>query len=385
MLKPLSRIVIKLGTNVVIEDGKDTPAFDRLRTIGKGIATLRAQGTDVVIVSSGAIGLGRNILKGKIGGTLPEKQVCATVGQAALMDLWKTILSEHSLIPAQLLLTAYDFERRESYLNVHQTIDTMLSMGIVPVINENDATSISEIRENSESSFGDNDRLSALVAARIEAQRLLILTTTDGVYTDNPETNPSAHAIKSIETLEELDQIVTTGTSSGGRGGMRAKLHAVRIAAQCGVTVQISSGFIPSPLEYALEKNGGTIVSAQGSVPLRKGWIGHSSGYRGVIVINQGAREALLLSGSSLLPVGITDIRGDFARFDVVQVEDDQGHLIGRGLASFSSGDLKRFRGLKSSEIIKLPGVPSTLNAGNTEAIHRDNLVIFQAERDEQL
>ena len=166
---------------------------------------------------------------------------------------------------------------------------------------------------------------------------------------------------------------------------MRAKLQAVRIAASCGVTVQISSGFVPSPIEHALEHHGGTTVLAQRAVPLRKGWIGHSSGYRGVIVINQGARQALLLSGSSLLPVGITEIRGEFARFEVVQIEDDAGNLIGRGLASFSADDLKRFRGLKSSEILKLPGVPNSLTPGNTEAIHRDNLVLFEGERDEQL
>lgn len=379
MLGPLKRIVIKLGTNVVIEDGGDLPALERLRGIVRDIAALRLQGTEIVIVSSGAVGLGRNILKGKIGASLLEKQVSATVGQTALMDLWTRLLAEHSLVPAQLLLTAFDFERRESYLNVHQTIDELLDLGIIPIINENDATSVSEIREDSQLSFGDNDRLSALVSARIGAQRLLILTTTDGVFSDNPETNPEAKKIETVSTLEELNRITTTGTSSAGRGGMAAKLEAVRIASLCGVTVQIASGFLPSPVSRAVENNAGTTITAQRSVPLRKGWIGHSSGYRGVLVINQGAKQALLLSGSSLLAVGIVKIRGEFARFDVVQVEDSEGNQIGRGLSSFSSHDLQRFIGLKSKEIIKLLGKGSD-DSVSTEAIHRDNLVLFLDE-----
>lgn len=379
MLTGVSRVVIKLGTNVVIGDG-DTPALERLQAIAKSIATLVSNKVHVVVVSSGAVGLGRNILKGRIGKSLLDKQVCATVGQAALMDLWKKILGEHNLVSAQLLLTAHDFERRESYLNVHQTLDELLSLGIIPIINENDATSVSEIKENSESSFGDNDRLSALVAARIGAQRLLILTSTDGIYTDNPETNPEAKAIAQVTTLDELDRIVTSGTSSGGRGGMRAKLEAVRIASRCGVTVQIASGFIPNPVERAFVESRGTIVNAQRSVPLRKGWIGHSSGYRGVLVVNEGARQALLLAGSSLLPVGVTEVRGDFSPFDVVQIEDTEGNQLGRGLASFSSFDLKRFCGLKSAEVLKLLG---DKGGKATEAVHRDNLVLFQGETDE--
>lgn len=374
----LKRIVIKLGTNVVIEDGKDLPALERLRTIVSDIAALHKQGTEVVVVSSGAVGLGRDLLKGKVGRSLLEKQVCATVGQTALMDLWTRLLGEHQILPAQLLLTAHDFERRESYLNVHQTIDQLLEIGVVPVINENDATSVSEIREDTQSSFGDNDRLSALVSARIGAQRLLILTTTDGVYSDNPETNPNAQRLERVSTLEELNTITTTGTSTGGRGGMRAKLEAVRIASLCGVTVQIATGFVPSPVSRALAQDAGTIISAQRSVPLRKGWIGHSSGYRGVLVINQGARQALLLSGSSLLPVGIVKLRGEFSRFDVVQIEDEEGNQIGRGLSSFSSHDLQRYTGKKSAEIALLAGSATI----STEAVHRDNLVLFLDESD---
>lgn len=373
---PVKRIVIKLGTNVVIEDGGDVPATARLQGIASGIARLCAAGVEVVVVSSGAVGLGRDLLRGKIGKTLVEKQVSATVGQAALMDLWKRLLAGHNLIPAQLLLTGHDFERRESYLNVHQTLDQLLELGIVPIINENDATSVSEIRENSQQSFGDNDRLSALVAARIGAQRLLILTTTDGVYTDNPESNPNAQKIEAISSIEALDTIVTTGSSSGGRGGMRAKLEAVRIASLCGVTVQIVSGFLPRPVERALDQNAGTIIAAQRAVPLRKSWIGHSSGYRGVVVINQGAKQALLLNGSSLLPVGVVEVRGEFSRSDVVQIEDDQGNQIGRGLSSFSSQDLLRFRGLKSAEVTRISDTQSV------EAIHRDNLVLFVEEPD---
>jgi glutamate 5-kinase len=276
-------------------------------------------------------------------------------------------------------LTAHDFERRESYLNLQQTIEQLLSIGVVPIINENDATSISEIRENSESSFGDNDRLSALVAARISAQTLLILTSTDGIYSENPELNPEAKQITRIESLDDLNSITTHGASSKGRGGMSAKLIAARTAALCGVSVQISSGFLPDAILRALRDGKGTTIEAQKGVSLRKGWIGHSSGYRGVLVINQGAKQSLLFSESSLLPVGVVALRGDFARYDVVQIEDEAGVQIGRGLSSYSSSDLERCKGLKTHEIIAHSGQTEKTAL---EAIHRDNLVLFIGEDD---
>ena len=382
MLALPKRIVIKLGTNVVIENDGETPHLERIRSFASDIAELRAQNCEVVIVSSGAIGLGRDILKGKSANkSLLDKQACATVGQPALMALWREVLGEHQIVTAQLLLTANDFERRESYLNLHQTIEQLLSLGVVPIINENDATSISEIKENSESSFGDNDRLSALVAARIGAQALLILTTTDGIFSENPEHNPDAAQISRIESLEELSNIVTSGSSSKGRGGMSAKLVAARTAALCGVTVQISSGFLPKAIQRALYENKGTIIDAQKGVSLRKGWIGHSSGYRGVLVINQGAKQSLLLSGASLLPVGVVSLRGDFARYDVVQIEDQSGVQIGRGLSSFSSSDLDRCKGLKTQEIVAR--MSSSIGPRTAlEAVHRDNLVLFIGEDD---
>jgi glutamate 5-kinase len=382
MLTLPKRVVIKLGTNVVIENDGETPHLERLRNFAADIAVLHTSGCEVVIVSSGAIGLGRDILKGKIANkSLLDKQACATVGQPALMALWRSVLGEHQIVTAQLLLTAKDFERRESYLNLHQTIEQLLAIGVVPIINENDATSISEIKENSELSFGDNDRLSALVAARIGAQALLILTTTDGIFNENPEQNPNASQIPRIESLEELHHITTSGSSSKGRGGMSAKLIAARTAALCGVSVHISSGFLPKAIHRALHQGKGTIIDAQKGVSLRKGWIGHSSGYRGVVVINQGAKQSLLFSGSSLLPVGVVSIRGDFARYDVVQIEDEAGIQIGRGLSSFSSSDLERCKGLKTQEILAYisnrTGPRSAL-----EAIHRDNLVLFIGEDD---
>ena len=382
MLNGLSRVVIKLGTNVVIDGSGESPQHDRLHGIAADIATLCQRGLQVVIVSSGAIGLGRRLLKDRAGKSLIDKQVCATVGQTALMELWRTVLTPYQLIPAQLLLTAHDFERRESYLNVHQTLEQLLQIGVIPIINENDATSVSEIREDSELSFGDNDRLSALVAARVEAQLLLILTSTDGIYSANPDSDPTAKQIRLVESLEQLDTISTQGTSTAGRGGMGAKLTAVRIAAQCGVTVQIASGFAPHPVHRAVVDGAGTTIQATRNVPLRKGWIGHSSGYKGTVVVNQGAKEALLFKGSSLLPVGICSIRGEFSRLDVVQIEDEAGNQIGRGLSTFSAAELNSVIGKKSAEV--LATLASYRDIGkNTEAIHRDNLVLFLGEDDE--
>lgn len=382
----IRRIVVKLGTTIVIEESEGRPACERLRSIVSDIIEIRAQGIEVVVVTSGAIGLGRNILREDSATrlrdrSLVEKQVSATVGQPALMQLWAGLFAEKSALTAQLLLTALDFERRESYLNVHATIDELLLKGIIPIINENDATSVREIREDSESSFGDNDRLSAIVASRIGAQRLVILTSTDGVFTANPETDSHAAKIAEVPSIQQLERISTLGTSSGGRGGMKAKLAAVKIAALCGVTVHISSGFIAPQVSRALLKSEGTTVKGAQAEPSRKSWIGHSSGYRGIVTVNEGAKNALLLLGASLLPVGITEVRGEFGAGEVIRVNDEVGSELGRGVVNYDSRVLTKIAGLRTPEVAAVLG-DSYQVGSQEEAIHRNNLVLFVHEHD---
>lgn len=378
---PLRCVLIKVGTQVITQSSSGEVATDRIQAIASGAAELRKRGIQVLIVSSGAVGLGRKALHLAASTSLSLKQACATVGQPLLMQAWSQALASHDLTVAQFLVTSLDFQRRTSYLNLENTLRELATYPIVPIINENDATAVEEIAEDSRASFGDNDRLSALIAGRLGVDTLLILTGTDGVYTENPTHNEDAKRLEKVASLRELDAIVTQGVSTGGRGGMAAKLTAVRAACVCGVTVRIGSGFLPNPVLRLIDSSAGTTIQSQHRISSRKSWIGLAAGFRGVITINEGASDALLRRGSSLLPIGILSVRGDFARFDVVQIEDQRGKILGRGLASYAAGDLKRILGKRSSEIREVFPL-SDENEYPQEAIHRDNLLLFVGEAD---
>ena len=362
----LRRIVIKLGTQLLVGEAAES----RLRAIVAEAAKLRAGGTQIVFVSSGAVGLGRTLL-GLDSGSLEDKQACAAVGQSRLMALYEKLFATHSSPVAQVLLTAHDFSDRERYLNLRNTFERLLELSVVPIVNENDVVSTAGIAEDSASrSFDDNDRLSALVAAKLDAEALIILTNVDGVFDADPGAVADAKLIRTIQSFADLETIRTDGQSEHGRGGMTTKLAAGRIAALCGVKTVISSGFIPKPIENALTGAVGTTIMPQGALPGRKRWIGLSSGFQGVVVVNDCAEEVLLKGGTSLLPVGVVDVQGDFEPPAVVSVQNERGVEIGRGLVSMSAETARCARGKQSAEI--------SLRAGEkAELIHRDNLVMF--------
>lgn len=364
-LTTAKRIVIKLGTQIVV-DASGHLALERLRALAEQCVALHRAGKELILVSSGAVGLGRNRLRRDGSLTLTEKQACAAVGQSLLMDAYRDLFEPTGLVTAQVLLTALDFADRKHYLNLRQTLETLLKLGSIPIINENDVTSTMELREGSYTKgFGDNDKLSALVAGKLEADLLVILTNVDGIYTDNPETNPDAEKITLISAFQDLQRIQTAGQSTLGRGGMASKLEAGRLAAISGLHTYIASGLQPEPLAPLLHREKpptGTIIRPQTALPDRKRWIGAASGYHGVLIVNDGASRALVHQGASLLPVGVAAVQGDFSAQQVVSIQDERGREIGRGLSGFSSDELRRIQGVR----------------GEAEAIHRDNLVIFE-------
>ncbi len=384
--KPLlsaKRIVIKLGTQVVIElagQSADQFASERLAHLTRQCAALVQSGKEVILVSSGAVGLGRQALK--LTGTLSlnEKQACAAVGQSLLMNAYRELFAQSGLLTAQVLLTATDFADRKHYLSVRQTLETLLKLNVVPIINENDTTSTMELQEERYTKgFGDNDMLSALVAAKLDSDLLVILTNVDGIYTDNPTTNPNAQRVTRIEHFQELQQIDATGQSALGRGGMSSKLEAARIAAISGVYTFITSGINPEPLTPLLQpltgEMPGTLVLPQASLRGKKRWIGMASGYHGIVVVNEGARKALVENHASLLPIGVVAVQGQFAAQQVVSLQDERGMELGRGLTHFSSEEIEKIKGLHGEQIA------SALNLSSPdrhELIHRDNLVIFE-------
>lgn len=383
-LKKAKRIVIKLGTQVVIESEgplAGTLALERLTVLARQCAELVKTGREVILVSSGAVGLGRqklDVRKRKKKLSLTEKQACAAIGQNLLMDAWRRLFEHYDLLTSQVLLTALDFTDRRHYVNLRQTLETLLYWGVIPIINENDSVSTMELQEESYvKGFGDNDKLSALVASKLDADLLVILTNVDGIYTENPSIDPNAQRIPRIESLQELETIQTHGQSAMGRGGMSSKLEAARIAAISGIQTLITSGLQDRPLEVLFRSDleqAGTLVLPQTAIKGKKRWIG-ATGYHGVIIVNEGAREALVEKQASLLPIGIVGLEGQFAAQQVVSIQDERHTEIGRGMTHFSSDEVQLIKGLPSDRISE---VLNGKSGKREEVIHRSNLVIFQ-------
>ncbi|MBY0404353.1 MAG: glutamate 5-kinase [Cyanobacteria bacterium] len=380
------RIVIKLGTQVVIQD-EGRLSLEKLSALVNLCAVLAKAGKEIILVSSGAVGLGRNALKlsGKIA--LSEKQACAAVGQGLLMETYRYLFGNYGLQTAQLLLTGLDFSDRQRYLNLQKTLETLLNLHVIPVINENDTVSTMELQEEGKTkSFGDNDKLSALVASKLDADLLIILTNVDGIFTDNPQQNPDAQRIPLIENLEMLTSIKMDGQSAYGRGGMSSKVEAARIAAISGVTTWIVPGHkIPEMLEMFDQFKQpsdfwpepwplGTLILPQLALSGKKRWIGFASGSNGAISVNAGAKTALMERNASLLPSGILSVQGEFQAKQVVSLQDESGAEFARGMVNFTSDDVRKIQGKHSQEIQTLLG-PS---AESDVVIQRDYLVIFQ-------
>ncbi len=331
------RLVVKLGTNVIMRpDG--LPALSRLYGILESVATLSRQGKEILLVSSGAIGLGAQQLglSGK-SRQLAEKQACAAVGQGRLMALYQDGFARLGLVAAQILLTEYDFTNRKRYLNLRGTLDRLLELGVIPIINENDTVSTAELesRETFHSTpvFGDNDKLSALVASGVDADTLLILSDVDGLFTGNPHKDPGAKLIQVVPALTKEIEAFADGQSAHGRGGMASKLAAVRVATRAGTRVVIANGAADGILDRVLSgQEVGTLFESGKRLKGRKRWIAHASQVSGRVRVNQGAQDALQGGRASLLSAGVVALEGNFEMDDVVAIADEQGRDFARGV-----------------------------------------------------
>lgn len=385
----VSRIVVKLGTQVVVDQSTGLPALERLSAIINDIASLKRAGHEVILVSSGAVGMGRHTLDIKGGLDLSLKQACAAVGQSRLMALYDQLCATLGMTVAQVLVTSQDFTNRVAYLNLRGSCERLLSLGILPIFNENDVVSVAGIQDRGSSfgtagqkSFDDNDKLSALVAGKLSAKVLVILTNVDGVYTDNPISNPDARHISRIESLKELSAISCSGVSALGRGGMASKLEAAKIAGLCGVKTTITSATRPNPVTSALSGSYGTTIALDAATSPsllsgRERWFGLSSGFAGVVTIDAKAREALERGHNSLLPVGVVKVEGDFAVGDIISIIDTNGEEVGRGISGQRAASLRGITGKRTHE------AKGTLSPDEKdEVIHRDNMVIFREVHD---
>ncbi len=362
------RIVVKIGTASLQEDGKLSDA--RLTEVVRQAAKLREEGWDVLVVSSGAVGAGREIAaKLGTGDDIETKQALAALGQPELMHRYISLFAEKGLLAAQALLSKTDFERRSSYLNVRNALLRLLAVGAVPVINENDVTATEELQ------IGDNDQLAAYVANAVDADLLVIVTVVGGLYTGNPS-QPDAKLVQEVQEItEEIEGYAKGITSAGGTGGMQTKLLAAKLATRSGTQVVIAALSEPDAMVRAArgEKIGTRFFAASTPQDAHKRWI-LSRPIAGTIVVDAGARKAMTERKTSLLPVGIKRVEGDFHRGDCVAVTDEPGERIALGLANYGSEDLDKAKGCHSNEIAGELGFE-----WSEEAVHKDNLVLTSA------
>ncbi len=360
-------VVIKVGSSLLVDAETGTLRREWLKSLAADIAALKREGKDVVLVSSGAIALGRRALKLKPGALrLEESQAAAAAGQVRLAGAWAEVLRGEDMTAAQVLLILDDMEHRRRYLNARATLKTLLQLGAVPVINENDTVATSEIQ------FGDNDQLAARVASMMEADCLVLLSDVDGLYTANPGLDAGAEHLPEVPVITPEIEAMAGGSVSGfGRGGMTSKIIAAKIAVVAGSDVVIAKGKTLNPI--AAIRGGGRntrFFASESPAAARKRWIGGVLHPQGVLIIDDGAVRALK-SGSSLLPAGIRQIDGRFERGDAVIIRDQNGMEIARGLTAYGAGDAERIAGKKSLEIEAILGYP-----GRDEMIHRDDLTL---------
>lgn len=366
-LASFRRIVVKVGSSLLVDRGAGALKRAWLAALADDLARLHARGADVLVVSSGAIALGRTVLAFPAGALkLEDSQAAAAIGQIELARVWAEELSGHGITAGQVLVTLGDTEERRRYLNARATISRLLDLRAVPVVNENDTVATSEIR------YGDNDRLAARVATMVSADLLVLLSDIAGLYTAPPALDPSATLIPVVERITPAIEAMAGGAASElSRGGMRTKIEAGRIATAAGCAMVITDGRVTNPIRRIAEGEACTwFLTPSNPVAARKIWISGSLEPKGTLTVDAGAARALA-QGKSLLPAGVVKVEGSFQRGDCVIIRDAAGGQLGRGLVAYDALHAERLKGRRSSAIEEALGAP-----GRAEMIHRDDMAL---------
>jgi len=364
-INKFKKIVIKVGSSILV-DNKGKPKKLWLKEFVKDVKNLTKQKKQIVIVSSGAIAIGCEYLGIKKTGLKVEKsQAVASIGQIELMDFYKNIFNKSKIKISQILLTLDDTERRRRSINARRTIDNLLEMNVIPIVNENDTTATTEIK------YGDNDRLAARVAQIISADCLVLLSDVDGLYTENPKKNKNTKLIQSVKEIDEkIKKYASNSENIYGSGGMKTKIEAAKICQLSGCHMVIANGKHINPIEKIIKNNNCTwFLPKISKLDARKQWIIGSVAPKGEVIIDQGAVKAIQ-NGKSLLPAGVKKINGNFEKGDHILVKDTNNIECARGLTSFSSNEIEKIRGLHSSKIKNILGYSS-----REEIVHKDDLV----------
>lgn len=372
-----NRIVIKFGTNILTNDEGDV-SLSRIYSFIEDVSNLKKSGKEIILVTSGAVGLGKKKLDVENTDAIAMKQACAAIGQSKLMSIYETAFDQYNLVVAQILLTEDDFSQRKKYLSLRTTLNKLLELNVIPIINQNDTVSTIELDElysEMQVCFSDNDKLSALVASELDADLLVILSDVDGVFDSNPKTNSDAKIIPIVEQVTQEILDYGENASLGGRGGMKTKLEAARLMTRAGGTVIVANGKTPSIIKQIFSGNeiGTIFLPRDEMLSGKKRWIGYATNILGKIIVNYGAKKAILEKDSSLLPIGVVDVINEFKKGEVVSVIDENEKEIARGIVNYNSNDCKKIAGTHSNEITKILGYKNY-----DEVINRDNITILE-------
>lgn len=365
-LANLKRVVVKVGSSsIAYENGK--PNLTRLELLARELSDLHNRGIEVILVTSGAIGVGVNRIGfDKRPHSIPEKQAAAAVGQGLLMHIYEKLFSEYGVTVGQVLLTKEDFSDRQRFLNARNTLYALMGLGVIPIINENDTVAVDEIK------VGDNDTLAALVGGAVDAEILILLSDVDGLFSCDPRVNKDAGLIPEVyEVNEEIEKLAGGAGSCLGTGGMSTKIQAAKIAMNSGFIMVLANACEKDVVRRVVAgENVGTVFWPQGRMECKKMWIAYSSSLQGKIIVDDGASQALLKKGKSLLPSGVIGVDGVFEVGNTVSVVDSNGCEIARGIVNYSARDICKIKGCHSSDIKKILG-----HQDYEEIIHRNNLV----------
>jgi glutamate 5-kinase len=380
-LKEARRLVIKAGTNVLCKPNGEL-ALGRIYGLLEELVELHRQGREPIIVSSGAISLGMERLRlDERPGTLAGKQACAAIGQTRLMTVYQQAFDRFGIATAQVLLTEEDFSNRHRYLNLRNTMTRLLEWRVIPIVNENDTVSTSEIesRVDGQEVFGDNDVLSALVASKLGAELLVILSNIDGLYDRPPGGAPGARRIPVVDDVTPEVEALARGASQRGRGGMKTKLRAAKIATHSGTSVVIANGNQAGILGAILAGDDvGTVFAPRRPLSSRKRWIAFATSVAGKVHVNDGARDALIQRQASLLFPGVSKIENEFKDGDIVSILDPRGLEFARGIVNYSSADARGLLGRKGEDPPSRRDDDLKRGAAPLEFIHRDDIVILE-------
>jgi glutamate 5-kinase len=356
----VKRIVIKLGTNVLRNEEGEV-ALSRIYSFIEDISKLVKSGKEVIIVTSGAVGLGKKKLELDSTDGDGVKQVCAAIGQSRLMSFYENGFGVYDIPVAQILLTEDDFSLRHRYLSLRTTLNKLLEFGVVPIINQNDTVSTIELNDmlaGIQVCFSDNDKLSALVSSELDADLLILLSDIDGLFTSNPKTDKNAELIKEVDCVTDEIMELGEGASEGGRGGMRTKLEAAKLVTRFGGKVLIANGKTPYVINkiFKGEEIGTMFIPTDENLSGKKRWIGYATNVLGKLIVNEGAKKAILDKCTSLLPIGIVEVINEFKQGEVVSICDEFGTEFARGMVNYDSEECRKIAGAHSDNILEILG-----------------------------